>query len=44
MGASEPAGVKYEDVIKYKKEIKSRQKRLIGEIMELDEGAGLYDT
>jgi len=36
--------IKYEDVVKYKKEIKSRQKRLIGEIMESDEEAGLYDT
>lgn len=36
--------VKYEDVLNFRKEIKSRQKRTISEIMELDEEAGLYDT
>lgn len=36
--------IKYEDVLNYKKKIKSKQKRLIREIMELDEETGLYDT
>jgi excisionase family DNA binding protein len=36
--------VKYEDVILYKKELKAKQKRTIGKIMELDEESGLYDS
>lgn len=36
--------IKYEDVIRYKKEVKSHQKRIIGEVMELDEELGLYDS
>lgn len=36
--------IKYEDVVKYQKEIKAKQKRIISETMELDEESGLYDT
>lgn len=36
--------IKYEDVVNYKKKIKSEQKKAIHEIMELDEESGLYDT
>lgn len=36
--------VKYEDVIKYKKILKAKQKATISEIMQLDEESGLYDT
>jgi excisionase family DNA binding protein len=36
--------IKYEDVVNYKKKIKSEQKKTIHEIMELDEESGLYDT
>ncbi len=36
--------VKYEDVVKYKKEIRAKQKMIISEIMELDEESDLYDT
>ena len=36
--------IKYEDVVSYRKKIKSEQKRIISEIMELDEESGLYDT
>jgi excisionase family DNA binding protein len=36
--------IKYEDVIKYKKEMKERQKQLLIEIMQSDEETGIYDT
>jgi len=36
--------IKYEDVAKYKVEMKSRQRDNIRKLMELDEEAGLYDT
>jgi len=36
--------IKYEDVMNYKKHMKSLQKKAITEIMELDEASGLYDS
>ena len=36
--------VKFEDVMNYRKEIKAKQERLIGEVMESDEEDGLYDS
>jgi len=36
--------IKYEDIVKYKKEMKARQKQLLIEIMKSDEESGLYDT
>jgi excisionase family DNA binding protein len=36
--------IRYEDIVKYKKEMKARQKQLLIEIMKSDEEAGLYDT
>jgi excisionase family DNA binding protein len=36
--------IKYEDVMNYKKYMKSQQKKAITEIMELDEASGLYDS
>ena len=36
--------IRYEDVIRYKKEMKARQERLINEIMSSDEETGLYDS
>lgn len=36
--------VKYEDVINYRNKIKSRQKKLIEEVMKADEESGLYDS
>ncbi len=36
--------IKYEDVANYKKNMKSRQRNKIQELMELDEESGLYDT
>jgi len=36
--------IKYEDLAKFKKEMKSRQKNKIQELMQLDEESGLYDT
>ena len=36
--------IKYEDVIHYKQEMKAKQERLLGEMMELDEKSGLYDS
>lgn len=36
--------VRYEDVVKFKIEMKVKQERLISEIMDADEEAGLYDT
>jgi len=35
--------IRYEDVISYKKDMKAEQERLINEIMNTDEKAGLYD-
>jgi excisionase family DNA binding protein len=36
--------VKFEDVMNYRKEIKAKQEKLIGEVMESDEEDGLYDS
>lgn len=36
--------IRYEDIISYKKEMKAEQERLINEIMDTDEKAGLYDS
>ena len=36
--------VKYEDVIKYKKKMKEKQKQLLIEMMKSDEELGLYDS
>jgi len=36
--------IKYEDVMNYKKAMKSQQKKVITEIMQLDEESGLYDS
>ncbi len=36
--------IKYQDIIDYKREMKSRQRNLLIEIMKADEEAGLYDT
>jgi excisionase family DNA binding protein len=36
--------IKYEDIIKYKREMKKRQKQLLIEIMKSDEENGLYDS
>ncbi len=36
--------IRYEDIVKYKKEMKARQKHLLIEIMKSDEESGLYDT
>jgi excisionase family DNA binding protein len=36
--------IKYEDIIKYKKAMKMRQKKNIQRLMELDEKSGLYDS
>lgn len=36
--------IKYEDIVKYKKEMKERQKQLLIDIMKSDEESGLYDT
>ncbi|WP_340110985.1 helix-turn-helix domain-containing protein [Maribellus mangrovi] len=36
--------IRYEDIIKYKKEMKARQKQLLIDIMKSDEESGLYDT
>jgi len=36
--------IKYEDLVAYKKEMKALQRKRIQELMELDEGTGLYDT
>lgn len=36
--------IKYEDLAKFKKEMKSRQRNKIQELMQLDEESGLYDT
>ena len=36
--------IRYEDVVKYKKEEKERQRRLLIEMMKSDEEFGLYDS
>lgn len=36
--------VKFEDVVKYKKEMKAKQEALIIEMMKADEESGLYDS
>lgn len=36
--------IKYEDLAKFKKEMKIRQRNKIQELMQLDEETGLYDT
>jgi len=36
--------VKYEDVAKYRKELKNKQRKALSEIMEMDEKSGLYDS
>ncbi|MEX0981073.1 MAG: helix-turn-helix domain-containing protein [Bacteroidales bacterium] len=36
--------IKYEDIVKYKKAMKMRQKKNIQRLMELDEKSGLYDS
>lgn len=36
--------IKYEDIIKFKQEMKSKQRNKIQELMKLDEESGLYDT
>jgi excisionase family DNA binding protein len=36
--------LRYEDIAKYKKEMKERQKQLLIEIMKSDEETGLYDS
>ncbi|MFW6328381.1 MAG: helix-turn-helix domain-containing protein [Bacteroidota bacterium] len=34
----------YEDLVKYRNEMKSKQREAIGKLMELDEKSGLYDS
>ncbi len=36
--------IRYEDIIKYKKELKARQKQLLIDMMKSDEELGLYDS
>lgn len=36
--------IRYEDVVKYKKELKARQKQLLIDMMKSDEESGLYDS
>jgi excisionase family DNA binding protein len=36
--------IRYEDVISYRNKMKAEQERLINEIMDTDEKAGLYDS
>lgn len=36
--------IRYEDIVKYKKEMKERQKQLLIDIMKSDEETGLYDS
>lgn len=36
--------IKYEDIVKYKKEMKEKQKQLLIEIMKSDKETGLYDS
>ncbi|MGM0408188.1 MAG: helix-turn-helix domain-containing protein [Bacteroidota bacterium] len=36
--------IKYEDIVRFKKNIKSKQRKRIQKLMEQDEESGLYDT
>ena len=36
--------IKYEDLVTFKKEMKTKQRNKIQELMQLDEESGLYDT
>ncbi len=36
--------IRYEDVVKFKKEMKAKQRKAISDIMEMDEKSGLYDS
>lgn len=36
--------IRYEDIVKYKKQMKERQKQLLIDIMKSDEETGLYDS
>jgi excisionase family DNA binding protein len=36
--------IKYEDIIKFKQEMRLKQRKKIQELMQLDEESGLYDT
>jgi excisionase family DNA binding protein len=36
--------VKYEDIVNFKRELKAKQKTILGEIMQQDEESGLYDS
>ena len=36
--------IRYEDIVKFKKEMKERQKQLLIDIMKSDEETGLYDS
>lgn len=36
--------IKYEDIVRFKKDMKSKQRKRIQKLMELDEESGLYDT
>jgi excisionase family DNA binding protein len=36
--------IRYEDIIKYKKDMKARQKQLLIDMMKSDEELGLYDS
>lgn len=36
--------IKYEDIVKFKNDMKSKQRKKIQELMGLDEESGLYDT
>ena len=36
--------IKYQDVLEYKKKVKTEQRKLLIEIMEADEESGLYDS
>ena len=36
--------IKFDDIMKYRKQMKEQQKQNIIDIMNLDEGTGLYDS
>ncbi|MFO8235152.1 MAG: helix-turn-helix domain-containing protein [Bacteroidales bacterium] len=36
--------IKYEDIVRFKKDMKSKQRKRIQKLMEQDEESGLYDT
>ena len=36
--------IKFEDVARYRKEMKTKQKSSISRLMQMDEESGLYDT